>query len=317
MSCHWMRRALLALAPVLALLLAACGSGTIESQLNPSRLVVFGDGLSDLGQTGKRYTVNDGTASIWTEQVALSYGLTVTTAAAAGTSYATGNARVNTKPDAAGNGATPTVKEQIDTFLATGTIGANDLIIVSGGTADIIAEIAKLNSGAQTSDQMLANVKQAGRDLAAQVRRLVTAGATHVVAVGAYQLGRSPWATSTGQVDLLTSTSTSFNDELLVSMVDLGANVLYVDAALLFNLMTANPSSFDMVNATDAVCTSVDPGPGIGTGPGQVNSALCNTATLVVGADYNRYVFADRVYPSAQAQRKFGEYAYARIHDRF
>lgn len=317
MSCHWMRRALLALAPVLALLLAACGSGTIESQLNPSRLVVFGDGMSDLGQTGTRYTVNDGSANIWTLQVASSFGVTLTTAAAGGTSYAIGNARINSKPDAAGNGATPTVKEQIDTFLATGAIGANDLIIVSGGTADIIAEIGKLNSGAQTRDQMLANVKQAGRQLAAQVRRMVAAGATHVVAVGAYQLGRSPWATSTGQVDLLNTTSIAFNDELLVSMVDLGANVLFVDAALLYNLMTGNPASFAMANATDAVCTSVDPGPGIGIGLGQVNSALCTAGTLLPAVDHNTFVFADRVYPTPQAHRKFGEFAFQRIRDRF
>src|SRR6185369_10480475 len=116
MSCHWMRRALLALAPALALLLAACGSGTIESQLHPTRLVVFGDGMSDLGQTGTRYTVNDGSINIWTQEVANSYGLTLTTAAAGGTSFATGNARIIAKPDAAGNNATPTVKEQIDNY---------------------------------------------------------------------------------------------------------------------------------------------------------------------------------------------------------
>jgi outer membrane lipase/esterase len=317
MSCHWMRRTLLALAAVLPLLLAACGSGTIESQLNPSRIVVFGDALSDLGQTGSRYTVNDGSNNIWTQQVAASYGLTLTTAAAGGTSYATGNARVNTKPDAAGNSATPTIKEQIDTFLTTGAIGANDLIIVSGGTSDLIAEMAKFTAGTQTRDQMIANVKQAGRDLATQVRRLVAAGGTHVIAVGAYQLGRSPWAVSIGQTELLTSASIAFNDELLVSMVDLGANVLYVDAALIFNLMTSNPSSFDLSNVTEAVCVSIDPGPGIGTGAGQPNSALCTTATLIPGADYNRYVFADRVYPTPLAHRKFADFAFSRIRDRF
>jgi outer membrane lipase/esterase len=93
--------------------------------------------------------------------------------------------------------------------------------------------------------------------------------------------------------------------------------VLYLDAALLFNLMTSNPSSFDLSNVTEAVCTSIDPGPGIGTGAGQPNSALCTPATLLPGADYNRYVFADRVYPTPLAHRKFGEFAFARIRDRF
>jgi phospholipase/lecithinase/hemolysin len=312
-----MRRALLALAPALALLLAACGSGTIESQLTPTRILVFGDGLSDLGQTGSRYTVNDGTINVWTQQVALNYGLTLTTAAAGGTSFATGNARISVTPDAAGSNATPTVTQQIDAFLAGGGVfGPNDLIIVSGGVSDLIAEMAKVTSGAQTQDQMIANVRQAGRDLAAQVRRVVAAGGTHVVTVGTYQLGKSPWGIQINQAGFLDSASIAFNDALLVSMVDLGANVLYVDAALLFNLMVSTPSSFAVVNVTDPVCTSIDPGPGIGIGPGQVNSALCTTAT-VGGQDYTQFAFADRVYPAPTAHRQFGDFAYNRIHDRF
>ena len=318
MSFHWMRRAVLVLAPALALLLGACGSGTIESQLKPTRMVVFGDGLSDLGQTGTRYTVNDGSINIWTQQVAASFGVGLENAVSGGTSYATGNARINTKPDAAGNSATPTVKEQIDSFLASGGVfGPNDLVVVSAGTSDLIAEMAKVTSGAQTQDQMIANTKQAGRDLAAQIRRVVAAGGTHVVAVGAYQLGRSPWANQIGQTDFLTNASIAFNDALLVSMVDLGANVLYVDVALVLNLMTANGSSFNIANATDLACTSIDPGPGIGTGPGQINSALCTPATIGPGVDYSQFVFADRVYLTPNAQRQFGDFAFTRIHDRF
>ncbi|HXE50889.1 MAG TPA: SGNH/GDSL hydrolase family protein [Ramlibacter sp.] len=317
MSCHWMRRALLALASAAALLVAACGSGTIESQLQPSRIVAFGDGFSDLGQAGSRYTVNDGTANVWLHEFAVRFGLTLTATAAGGTSYATGNARINTKPDAAGNSATPTVTQQVDQFLAGNAIGANDLMVINGGIADIVAEMAKVNSGAQTSDQMIATVKQAGRDLGAQVRRLVQAGGAHVMVVGTYDLGKSPWATITGQATLLSDASVQFNDQLLLSIVDLGANVLYVDAALEFNLMIASPPSFNMTDATNPVCTSVDPGPGIGTGAGQVNSALCNTSTLLAGADYTHFLFADRIYPTPQGHRTFGDFAFDRIRARF
>ncbi|MDB5872454.1 MAG: family lipase, partial [Ramlibacter sp.] len=264
MSRNWMRRALLALASASALFFTACGSGTIESQLQPTRVVAFGDGFSDLGQSGSRYTVNDGTINIWSQEVAASFGLFMTTAATGGTSYATGNARINSKPDAAGSSATPTVKEQIDTFLASNTFNANDLVIIAGGVGDIVAETAQLNAGTQTSAQTVDDVKQAGRDLATQVRRLVQAGATHVVVVGTYDLSRSPWAAATGQGALLTDVSTKFNTELLVSIVDLGANVLYVDAALLFNLMANGPATYSFTNSLDAVCNSIDPGPGIG-----------------------------------------------------
>jgi len=318
MSFHWMRRALLALAPAMALLLGGCGSGTIESQLKPTRMVVFGDGLSDVGQTGTRNTVNDASVNIWTQEVAASFGLGLDNAVAGGNSFATRNARINTKPDAAGNSATPTVKEQIDSFIARGGVfGPTDLIVVSGGTSDLIAEMAKVTSGAQTQDQMIANVKQAGRDLAAQVRRVVAAGGTHVIAVGAYQLGRTPWAAQINQADLLTNASIAFNDALLVSMVDLGANVLYVDVALLVNLMTANGTTFNIANLVDPACTSIDPGPGIGTGAGQLNSALCTPSTIVPGSDYNQFVFADRVYLTPNAQRQFGDFAFTRIHERF
>lgn len=312
----WLRRALLWAATASALLLAACGSGSIESQLQPTRIVAFGDGMADLGQNGSRYTINDGSTNVWTAQLAARFGKTLTTASSGGTSYATGNARVVAKPDAAGNAATPTVKEQIDSFLASGTFATTDLVVVNAGTADVVAEAAAFSTGARTNDQMLANVKQAGRDLGAQVRRLVDAGAKQVVVVGPYNLGRSAWAKEvTTLASPLETAVTRFNEELLVSIVDLGASVLYVDAALYFNLVTAGPSSYDLSNVTNTACTSVDAGAGIGTGAGQVNSALCTPATAVSNASV--YLFADRVYIAPVGQRKFGDYAYDRIRDRW
>lgn len=316
MSSHWMRRGLLALASASALLVAACGSGSIESQLQPSRIVVFGDGFSDVGQTGKRYTVNDNGINMWTQEVAASFGITLVPVAAGGTAYATLNARIGAKPDAAGSSTTPTVVEQIDTFLAGNAPTGNDLVIVGGGISDIVAEMGQLNAGTQTSEQMLADVRQAGRDLGTQVRRLVAAGATHVVVVGTYDLGVSPWAKATGQTSLLSEASTRFNTELLVSIVDLGANALYIDAALLYNLMYNNPAVYSLANSTDPVCNSVDAGVGIGIGAGQVNSALCTTST-VVDTNYGAYLFADRVYPAPAGHIKFGDYAYSRVRARW
>ncbi|MBI5279905.1 MAG: SGNH/GDSL hydrolase family protein [Burkholderiales bacterium] len=323
MTRTWLRRPLLWAAAATALLLAACGGGEIESQLVPARMVVFGDASSDIGQTSTtaaaraRYTINDATANIWTLQVATHYGLTLTTAAVGGTSYATGNARVVADPDAAGNTATPTVKEQIDTFLAGGTFAADDLVVVGAGTGDLVAELQAYVTGAQTSAQMLTNVAQAGRDLGAQVRRLVQAGAKQVVVMGPYNLGRSPWAIATSQTSAMELAAGRFNEELLVSIVDLGANVLYVDQALLLNLITAVPSGYGFANGTVAACNSVDPGPGIGTGTGQVNSSLCTSTTLASGATTTNHVFADRVYLGPVAQRLLGDWAFDKIHARW
>jgi len=314
MATQWLRRAWLLAASASALLLAACGGGSIDSQLTPSRLVAFGDGMADLGQTGARYTVNDGSVNNWTQFLANAFGLPLATSASGGLSHAIGNARVTAKPDAAGVTSTPTVTEQIDTFLTASRPAANDLVLVNAGTSDVIVQAQAVITGAQTQAQMLANLGQAGRELGAQVRRLVSAGAEHVVVVGPYNLGRSVWATEVSQAALLEAASGRFNEQLLVSIVDLGARVLYVDAALYFNLLTSGSGEF--ANKSTAVCNSVDSGAGIGTGTNQVNSRLCTTATLRDG-NYGAYLFADRVYPTPRGHQLFGDYARSRIRERW
>jgi phospholipase/lecithinase/hemolysin len=247
--------------------------------------------------------------------VASEYGQVIDPSSRGGLDYAWGNARVAATPDAAGVASTPTVKQQVDQFLATHTLDSNDLVIVSAGTADVIKQVRATIEGSQTSDQAIANVDQAGSDLADQVKRLVAAGAQHVVVSGPYDLGRSPWAIQLGSDALLHSASSQFNNRLLVSLVNYGATVLYVDAALYFNQQTSTGSSVS--NYTAPVCTSIDPGPGIGTGPGQLNSHLCSTGTLVPGVDYNTFLFADLVYPTPRGHQLFGDYAFGRIRDRW
>jgi phospholipase/lecithinase/hemolysin len=326
MATQWLRRAWLLAAGASALLLASCGGGSVVSQFSPGRIVAFGDGMADLGQAGARYTVNDGAINNWTQYIAESFGLTLEPSASGGLSYATGNARVTATPDAAGNAATPTVKDQIDTFLASGSFTGDDLVIVSAGTADVIVQAQAVIEGDISAAQAQLNTDQAARQLAAQVRRIVDAGAEHVLVVGPYNLGRSPWALDSGQGTLLERLSSktpntdvgqprSFADAFKASMVGLGDNVLYVDAPLYFNNLTGDSGEFRVRNA--AVCTSVDPGPGIGTGTNQVNSFLCTPSTVLAGANYQDYIFADRVYFTPRAQVLFGEYARDRLRDRW
>jgi phospholipase/lecithinase/hemolysin len=330
MATQWLRRAWLVAACTTALLLAACGGGSIVSSFTPTRVVAFGDAMADLGQNGRRYTVNDGSVNNWTQFVANGFGLPLAASNAGGLSFATGNARVTATTDAAGNTGTPSVTQQIDTFLASNTPTENDLILVSAGTSDVIVQAKAVLDGTLGEAQAQQNVQQAANELAAQVRRLVDAGAKHVVVVGPYNLGRSAWAVETSQATLLERLSAvsgntganqprSVNERLLISMVDLGASVLYVDAALEFNLITANPaaSGFELTNGTAIACNSVDPGPGIGTGAGQVNSNLCTTATIATGVDYTKFLFADRVYPTPRGHVIFGDFALNRIRERW
>src|SRR5687768_12283282 len=104
MATQWLRRVWLLAAGASVLLLAACG-GEVESQLAPTRVIVFGDAMADVGQnaTGRRYTVNDGSVNNWTHYLAQAYGQSLTPARSGGSSYATGNARVAAKPGAGGD----------------------------------------------------------------------------------------------------------------------------------------------------------------------------------------------------------------------
>jgi phospholipase/lecithinase/hemolysin len=101
-------------------LATGCGGGGGADSLVPSnaggvtRIVAFGDSLSDPGayaaaaaeKQGGRFTINTGSARVWTEVVAADYGLplrpnqflspTGPTIDPAGTSYAEGGARVTT-----------------------------------------------------------------------------------------------------------------------------------------------------------------------------------------------------------------------------
>lgn len=301
-----------------ASVLTACGSGTIESALTPKRFISFGDGFSDVGQNGSRYTVNDGSFNIWTAQLANSFGLGLMAVSAGGTSYAQGNARVTNTTDAAGKTTTLSVTQQIDKFLATGSFGLTDVVLINGGISDTIAEMAALNAGTQTSAQMITNVGQAGVDLANQIQRLVKAGAKYVVVAGAYNMGKSPWAiANTAQTVNISTASAKFNEQLLVNIVNLGANVLYVDAAYYFNLITNAPTAYALLDSTSVTCTSTDPNNGIGIGTGQVNSSLCNTGTIATGLDYTKYTFADLIYFTPAANILFGTYAYTRLRARW
>ncbi len=200
MTTLWSRRGVLTAAcATAAATLAGCGSSTIASALVPSRILSFGDGLSDLGQvSGQRYTVNDGSVNIWVQQLAARYNLTITAAATGGLGYAQGNARVLNPVDAAG-GSAPSIKAQIDAFLATGSFGPKDLVLISGGLSDVIAEMQAFLNNTITSDQLRANVDQAGRDYGAQIIRLVNAGAKFILVTGVYGMGRSPGRSSWGR----------------------------------------------------------------------------------------------------------------------
>ena len=302
MKASWFRRATQAVACAGALtLLAACGSGSVVSDLEPKRFLTVGDSFMDVGQAGgTRYTVNDGTNN-WVQELASHYSQPVTAASAGGFAYAQGHARVA----AADPAGAPSVTAQIDTLLASTTLNAtDDVVIVNGGMHDIVAAY----NATGISEATTKTVRDAGKALAEQVRRLVNAGGKHVAVAGVPLLGNSPWGRGTGHEDAVNTLSIDFNTARLTNIVDLGANVLYLDSAFFFDLMYDEPQNYQFDNGKEPVCTTPD-------------ASTCTPAT-VVSPDYNRWLFADGVHFTPRALQHFGsdrygENAYHRFKNRW
>lgn len=320
MAFPWSRRMALAATACAALVgLSACGSDEVVSALQPTRIISFGDGQSDIGQSGVRYTVS-GTPDLlnWTEQVAKEYGMTIAPASQSGLSYAQGNARIVLKPDAAGNASTPTMAEQIDAFLASQSIGEDDLILVGGGTSDLIAIARSAFDGAISREDALASAAEQGQAMATQVLRLVERGAEHVAIIGSYNLGESLWAIELDEKTFLADLSRKFNESFKIAMdkTGFGNSALYIDLEYYINNIVNGPQYFGIEFIDTMLCNSVDAGAGIGIGAGRVNSALCDTST-VVSDRYTRYGFADAVYFTPTVHRHFGSWAAGRIRERW
>lgn len=298
------RRVVLGLFAGAAALLAGCGSGSVVSDFFPTRLISVGDGFSDVGQKGSMFTVNDGT-SIWIQSLASQYGLTVKPANEAGSApaaedasyygYAEGYARVAVD-GTSGDTSAPSVAQQIDAALSRlgGVLTKDDMVVVTGGIRDIVAAVED-NGGAAT-DATRAAVRSAGTALARQVERLVNAGAPHVLVVGVYNLGHTPWAAAMGSdaADQIEALSVSFNDALKLGLQQYdGRRVLVSDPALLHNLIYNKPEDSGFEEDFAPVCTTPD-------------ARTCTPATLSPpGVDYNRRLYADKWHFTPEMSRRF------------
>jgi len=246
------------------------------------------------------------------------------------------------------------LQAQIDLFLAQGAPSSNDLFVISIGTGDIMAtgirnltiNAAGLTAGLDDVKTLLAaagvstNMQAAANALAVQVKRLTDAGAKYVLIVGPPNVGRSPWATTTGNATLFQNLSyntgsgvISMGSEGLARIQATFGNktnnpVLFVEISGLVNTLTDGTNT-TFANRTTAVCasttntattvmaksigTGLKPAAAVGAVPaGQLSAALCTTATLG-GADPSTYVYADGVNFTPSMQSQFYSQALSRM----
>jgi outer membrane lipase/esterase len=276
-----------------ASLLAACGSGSTFEPLVPTRFVSFGDGWSDLGQTGGRFTVNDGSTNIWVQQMAGGYGLGITAQATGGLGYAQGGARVDTGANA--------ISSQITAFLGSNSIGASDVLVLDAGISELLALAGSLTGTALNTAADLA-----GKALAVQARRLTAAGCKHVVIANSMDAGKTPFATAAGRSTELSNATRAFNDALKIALSDVTNDMLLVDNEAYVNLVHTTPTSYLGAGglATGTACP-------VGT----YNTTSCTTANA--NASYNNFMFADDRHPSPAMHRLIGDNAYNKVKARW
>ena len=161
-------------AAIAATLLAS----TAASAAQFSQVIVFGDSLSDAGnislasdpsiQPPLEFTTNPG--SVIVQNIANHYGYSLTASLAGGTDYAWGGAGVLTNSPGTPSGV-PTITDQVNAYLAAGSVNSNALYSMWGGANDIF--YAATSAGAASTAQALI-----AQNVAAQIAQLEGAGYT-------------------------------------------------------------------------------------------------------------------------------------------
>jgi GDSL-like Lipase/Acylhydrolase len=227
-------RSLKALCTVTAvLMLSACGGASstvkplteyVAPTIAGSRIIAFGDALSDAGQGGARYTVNDagaGGSMTLAERLASNFGFSSMTPVNSGVlaggaySYAQGGVLIN-------SGAW-SVAAQVDAFVNAGNkLTDNDLVVITAGQQDIVnaATAYYANPTDAQAATAKANIATAAADLVQSIQKLTNSsvGAKHVLVIAPLNVARTPWGLSQGANYPSSSANYTFLEKLSVAL---------------------------------------------------------------------------------------------------
>jgi outer membrane lipase/esterase len=127
-----------------------------------SQVIAFGDSLSDAGnvslvlspttQPPMEYTTNPGAVIV--QDVASHYGYSLTASLAGGTDYAWGGAGINNNNPSAEAGV-PTITDQVNAYLATGSVNRSALYSMWGGGNDVFYAATSVDAAAM-AQQLIA-----------------------------------------------------------------------------------------------------------------------------------------------------------------
>ena len=281
--------------------LASCGGDQVDP-FRPNRLVVFGDEASTLASDGTRYTVNPVISStmnclsypIWVQHLAASFGFVFAECNPSAVATPTAFMRAQLGARAAD------LAGQVDAYLAAGNSFNNkSLVTVFAGANDIIYQ----SQQALTEAEMVANVEEAARQVAAQVNRIANADGRVLVLTVPNQ-GYTPYGRAdTTRSTLLRKLTEAFNLALRDSndggIINDGRRIGLVDAWELVRVQVEFPQNFspNLSDVQNAVCT--DSSVGLG----------CTANTLVSGGGVTTWLWANITQLSPIGHQRLGELA--------
>jgi outer membrane lipase/esterase len=287
-----------------------------------SRVVSFGDSLSDAGNIGlapaaagglggllgpsQSFTTNPDPVMV--ELLARHFGFTQTPSLLpGGTNFAWGGACA--RPAAAApctNNPNPITRldAQITSGLTGGAADPRALYTVWMGANDLFGAIPVWAANPATAS---ANATVGGIPVATavvqQVGRLQAAGARNIVVLNLPDLGVTPQFSSgpfAAASPLASLATVSYNGALSQGLATLGTGIIPINVNGLFNEIRANPGAFGFTNISGVACTSS-------------SSITCTPNTLVAPGANNTYLFADGVHPTGAAHRLLAEVTIATI----
>lgn len=247
-----------------------------------TKLVVFGDSLSDVGNAFEAtgvpaspyYQGRFSNGPIWVEDLANNLGVPSATAYLAnptvGTNFAVGGSTTAS--------TYPNLGYTVGLYLnsVTNVADANALYVIWSGSNDFFQTIDADPTNAVTN--CTANMSTWASNIAGTVSALHTAGAVNFLIPNLAPLGNTPKYNSNANKNTVNSLVSSFNSVLAADLAGLEAThgdltIQSLDVYGLFNQMLLNPSGYGLDNVTDPAMTT--------------------------SGDDSRFLFWDSVHPTA------------------
>jgi outer membrane lipase/esterase len=276
-------------AALAALTVAAVGGvASAASAQSYSRLVVFGDSLSDNGNlfaaTGGASPTSPpyfqgrfSNGPVFTELLGFNVGRSAAGASVTGNiNYAYGGARTDS------SAFPPGMRNQLLAYTGGGgTFRSTDLVSILGGANNIFQGLPAAGASANPTGSITPVVNAAAADMTFLVNSIAAAGAGTILVGNIPSLGNAPQFRGTAAAPLAEFAGTSFNSALLSGLMTTaaarpGTNIILFDIFKVGAALTANPSAFGLTNVTDACFNGV---------------TVCATP--------NTYLFWDGVHPTA------------------